>query len=562
MRSLGMLACMLLLPALLAPATAGAGVVVPVGGLASATNGIAYGPDGNFWITEQFTGTVARVSPAGAVLARYAVGTDPTSVAVGPGGRVWVAVQGADKLTWFDATAATPTAHDVSTSAQSACGPVGVVAGGNGKMYFTLPTGGGGCSAQVGYTNADGSGATAAVAARGQAFDLEVAGGKLYVPDFDGDVVRRLALDPGLTVETTITAFGGPNGIAADGAGNLWVTLYGTGKVARFPATQNGGDVTKFTPAGGLLSNPFGIVAGSDGAMYAAGSVSGNVARIDSAGTFGFYEAPGTQPWQIALGADGELWFTDLGAGRVLRIIDGAPRATTTDARAVDARNGVAAAAVDPRGNATSVVFEYGATTAYGQLTAPVAVPAGDGAVPVSAALTGLTPGQTVHVRVHATNSRGAAAGQDLAFTTPAAPSAGLRTGRCANVRTGTARADRLTGTPAGDRLRGLGGNDVLSGRAGADCLEGGSGNDRLSGGTGNDRLVGGTGGDTLTGSAGNDTLSGGTGRDRFDGGAGNDTISSRDGRREVVRCGTGGRDKVTADRADRLVGCERVTRR
>jgi hypothetical protein len=44
-------------------------------------------------------------------------------------------------------------------------------------------------------------------------------------------------------------------------------------------------------------------------------------------------------------------------------------------------------------------------------------------------------------------------------------------------------------------------------------------------------------------------------------GGAGNDVISARDGSRDVIDCGAG-LDRVTADRRDRLRGCERVSRR
>jgi Ca2+-binding RTX toxin-like protein len=124
--------------------------------------------------------------------------------------------------------------------------------------------------------------------------------------------------------------------------------------------------------------------------------------------------------------------------------------------------------------------------------------------------------------------------------------------GACANVQTGSAGPDRLTGLALGDRLRGLGGNDVLIGLGGADCLTGGAGNDTLAAGAGND---------TLAGDAGDDTLRGDSGTDRFAGGAGNDTINSRDGRRETVDCGIGRRDRVTADRVDRLVGCETVRR-
>jgi Ca2+-binding RTX toxin-like protein len=116
--------------------------------------------------------------------------------------------------------------------------------------------------------------------------------------------------------------------------------------------------------------------------------------------------------------------------------------------------------------------------------------------------------------------------------------------GACANTKTGSAGPDALTGSAFGDTLRGLAGNDVLIGLAGDDCLSGGNGND------------------TLTAGAGNDTLTGGNGKDKFDAGGGNDTINSRDKRRETVRCGTGKKDRVTADRSDRLIGCEKVKRR
>jgi len=171
-----------------------------------------------------------------------------------------------------------------------------------------------------------------------------------------------------------------------------------------------------------------------------------------------------------------------------------------------------------------------------------------------------------------------------------------LLPGDCANVTNGTAGSDTLTGTAAGDRLLGLTGNDILNGLAGNDCLEGDAGEDRLSGSSGNDRLVGSSGGDSLSGGPGNDNLAGdasndrmnggtgndvvdgasgndslkggpgndriraGSGKNRISAGSGNDTITAANGRTERISCG-GGRDKVTADRRDRLVGCERVKR-
>jgi len=115
--------------------------------------------------------------------------------------------------------------------------------------------------------------------------------------------------------------------------------------------------------------------------------------------------------------------------------------------------------------------------------------------------------------------------------------------GECRNLVTGTTEADRLTGTGLHDVISGLAGDDVLDGGAGHDCLYGDEGNDALTGGNGNDLLRGGQGVDT------------------FNGGPGNDVIDAADGAAETISCG-GGRDAVDADRADRLTGCELVTRR
>jgi Ca2+-binding RTX toxin-like protein len=122
--------------------------------------------------------------------------------------------------------------------------------------------------------------------------------------------------------------------------------------------------------------------------------------------------------------------------------------------------------------------------------------------------------------------------------------------GPCGNVVSGTRAANRLTGTAGGDLIQGFGGNDKLFGLAGNDCLYGNAGKDTLSGGAGNDKLDGGPGNDKLTGGKGKDTLTGG---------AGNDTINSKDGIRETVNCGRG-KDRVKADKRDKLKGCERRT--
>jgi streptogramin lyase len=400
-----------------AAAPAGAFVIQDVGGPQSATNGIALGPDGSFWVAEEFAGSVVRITPGAAVLGRYAVGDQPHAVATGPGDRVWVAVSGAAKLVWLDAKAATPTTHTVTLPA--GCAPDGLAAA-NGRMYF-----GCGSGRRVGYVADDGTGAvTTAAAGGGTVFDLEASGGKLYAPDYDGDVVRRLSQD--LAVESTIatSAGAGPDGIAADGAGNLWVTENIVGRLARFPAAQSDGTATEITPAGGAFSGPVGIVAGADGRIYVAARGSHDVVRLNADGTNPrFYGVAGDgEPFAIVKGPDDDLWFTDNNRSRISRLVDGAPRTTTGTATATGTSTAAVGAVADPRGNETTVVFDYGPSTAYGQTSAPVAVPAGIGPVPVTTALAGLAAGTTYHVRARAVNGEGGTAGADATFTTALLP--------------------------------------------------------------------------------------------------------------------------------------------
>jgi hypothetical protein len=90
----------------------------------------------------------------------------------------------------------------------------------------------------------------------------------------------------------------------------------------------------------------------------------------------------------------------------------------------------------------------------------------------------------------------------------------------------GTPRADRLAGTPRADRIDGRAGNDSLFGLGGADSLQGGPGKDKIDAGPGDDRIP-----------------------------------AQADGAPDHIRCGTG-RDVVTAEQRDVVLGdCEVVSR-
>jgi len=410
---------------LMMAAPADAFLIQEKSGPQSGSSGIALGADGNFWVAEEFVGdSVVRMSQSGEVLGRFLVGSFPTSVTTGPGGRVWVTVRGSDKVVWIDATASAPTVHNVPTGGISDCGPVGLAAGNNGRMYFSLPSDGCNAGASLLATVADdGTGpVTSAAGGGGKSYDLEVAGGKLFAPDFDGDVVRRLSLAAAPVVETSVSTSpgAGADGVTSDAAGNVWITEYNTGKIAKFPATQNAGAAKVFTPTGGTLTGPFGIAAGADGRMYVAGNEGANIARVSADGTsFAFYPVPDSEPFNVINGTDGDLWFTDRKKTRILRFINSAPRATTGEATATSPTTATATANINPRGNETQLVFEYGPTTAYGATSPPVTVANGADPVWVGGVLLDLTPATTYPVRARATNAEGSVVGGDTTFATP-----------------------------------------------------------------------------------------------------------------------------------------------
>ncbi|HEX8054367.1 MAG TPA: Ig-like domain-containing protein [Thermoleophilaceae bacterium] len=124
----------------------------------------------------------------------------------------------------------------------------------------------------------------------------------------------------------------------------------------------------------------------------------------------------------------------------------------------------------------------------------------------------------------------------------------------------GRAGDDTLTGSSGNDSLRGWEGNDKLGGGSGKDVLDGAAGKDTLNGDSGNDVLTGGDGNDKLNGSSGNDRLTGGRGKNAYSAGSGNDDVRANNRRNEKIDCGRG-RDRVRADRGDKLKGCEIVVR-
>ena len=100
------------------------------------------------------------------------------------------------------------------------------------------------------------------------------------------------------------------------------------------------------------------------------------------------------------------------------------PRATTSPATGVKAKEAKLEASVTPMGRVTTYYFEYGPTTSYGTKAplTPGSVGSEYNPVSVSEVVTGLAEGTKYHFRIVAVNGLGTTYGADATFETPFLP--------------------------------------------------------------------------------------------------------------------------------------------
>lgn len=98
----------------------------------------------------------------------------------------------------------------------------------------------------------------------------------------------------------------------------------------------------------------------------------------------------------------------------------GAPEAYTFEASPISTNSATLNASVDPNGLGTTVYFEYGTNTSYGNVTSSQVLPGSTGSlVSVAIPLSGLTGGVDYDYRVVASNSADTVVGLNAEFTTP-----------------------------------------------------------------------------------------------------------------------------------------------
>lgn len=123
----------------------------------------------------------------------------------------------------------------------------------------------------------------------------------------------------------------------------------------------------------------------------------------------------------------------------------------------------------------------------------------------------------------------------------------------------GTEGDDVIKGSNGNDIICALAGDDKINARKGFDAVDAGDDDDKATGGKKTDLLLGLGGNDALKGAKGADRIGGGSGRDKVDGGPHNDKMWTRDKDSDRVKGGGGARDRVAADRKDKVKNVPRV---
>jgi streptogramin lyase/phosphodiesterase/alkaline phosphatase D-like protein len=453
-------------------------------GLTGGAQGIAPGPDGNLWFVEPAAAKVGRITPSGTIKEfPTAAGSEPSMITAGPDGNMWFSEAGGKGAIGRITTSGTITLFTTGLTPNSE--PEGITAGPDGNLWFTESAKPG----RIGRITTSGTITefTSGLTQNGQPEGITAGpdGNLWFTEAANPGRIGRITPSGTITEFTSgLTQNVGPLAITAGNDGNLHFTEpFNFGKIGEI--TPTGTITERSTPTS--FSEPEDIVTGPDGNLWFTEAANpGRIAmmtvapKVSSSSVAGVSEQTATLEAQIgpnsqsttyqfeygtsaSYGAQTSSSSAGSGAGGVAAATSlsglmpsttyhfravatngtgttyGAdqtfttttpPTATTQPATTVGLTEATLTGSVNPKGQATTYHFEWGTTAAYG-----IRVPASDASVGSDSAkhsleqmLTSLTPDQTYHFRIVATNCGGCAEGTtygaDETFTSASPPSA------------------------------------------------------------------------------------------------------------------------------------------
>jgi streptogramin lyase len=386
--------------------------------------GIASGPDGNLWFTEETLGGVGRITPA-AVITEFSAGFptgSPRGIVTGPDGNLWVAMAGANGAIAKVTKSGDVTEYPVTTAGD----PTDIAVGPDNNLWYTDPA-----ANLIGRITPTGSitefteGLTAASGPTGIA---KGPGDTLWFTEANAGQIGRITTSGVITEYSSgISGSSDPQDIAKGPDGNLWFTERADpGAIGRITPE---GEVTEFTDDLTVNSGPRGIAAGPDGNLWFTESTTpGRIGRITTDGKITEYSdglVGILSPFSIAAGPDGNMWFTGSDIPGLVGRITLPPLVLAVGPANVTTTTALLRGKVRANSQATDYHFEYGTTSSYGGSTPERYAGSDHELTAVSAPIDGLEPGTQYHFRLVAENDAGETKGPDRTFSTDALPAVG-----------------------------------------------------------------------------------------------------------------------------------------
>jgi virginiamycin B lyase len=224
--------------------------------------GIAAGPDGGMWFTENGAPDIGRITTGGTITNfPTAKNVSPWAIVNGPDGALWFTDLGTNaigRITIAGAITEFPIAPPQAD-------PLSIAAGSDGALWFT-----------------------------------------------ENDRIGRMTTAGAYSDFAVPTVGSGPESITAGPDGALWFTEESAGKIGRITTS---GAITEYTALSNVfrqnVENPIGIAAGPDGALWFGDVGTNSIGRITTAGTIVELPVPNGFPDYLTAGPDGAMYLAN-----------------------------------------------------------------------------------------------------------------------------------------------------------------------------------------------------------------------------------------------------------